>query len=269
MYLSRQNAVPMVPAVGRMGRHQSGFDTQSFATPTSNGHGVNNGRPKIHARLSCHQHRLRVRALLSQVDPANWVFCGDTMLSMSDRARDWPNFVAHFSHFVRWQIRRFPDVVIDACLPEDSLSLISSQLDQRVLRFQPHAVFIMCGPEEASAGMAGLQSFEDALLSILWELLEEGITPIVHTPPSSLDSGDALFDSLVYVEAIRSITAELDVPLVDHWDFWETTSAENGCIRKWYEPDTSLPGKLGHERMSELMLQKLGLTVKKLAVSSR
>lgn len=225
--------------------------------------------PRIMARMSTRQHRLRIRSLLSQDANANWVFCGDSLLSMSDRARDWPSFVTHFSQFVRWQLRRFPDVVIDSTLPEDSLALLNSQLEQRVLRFEPHAVFVMCGAEEAAAGLDGLDDFEDALLSIIRALLDRGITPVVHTPPRTLDSGDALIDSLVYVEAIRSITAEQDVPLVDHWEFWEASSIEQEEIESWYEPDSSLPGRTGHEQISELMLRKLGLSTPRPSAARR
>jgi hypothetical protein len=183
-------------------------------------------------------------------------------MAMSDRARDWPSFVTHFSQFVRWQLQRFPDVVIDSCLPEDSICVLNEQLEQRALRFEPQAVFVMCGAEEAASGLDGLDDFEEALQSIIWSLLDRGITPVIHTPALTLDSGDALMDTLVYVEAIRSITAELDVPLIDHWEHWEASTFELGQIESWYEPYSSLPGKEGHEQICELMLRKLGLTTR-------
>ncbi|MGD9714446.1 MAG: hypothetical protein AB7V46_20655, partial [Thermomicrobiales bacterium] len=67
-------------------------------------------------------------------------------------------------------------------------------------------------------------------------------------------------DCLVYVEAIRAITAEQDIPLVDHWDFWESKAVNVGGIETWFEPETSLPGKIGHEKIAELTLQTLGLS---------
>lgn len=236
-----------------------GVETTLFGETDVTGHVAKQGRPRLHSRLSSDQHRIRVRTLLSQEEPANWVFCGDSMQAMSDRTRDWPSFVAHFSHFVRWQIRRFPDMVIDACLPEDSISSLKQQLERRVLRFKPHAVFLMCGIHEARAGLGGLQAFETALQGLLWDLLEHDITPVVHTPPCIGVASDALADCLVFVEAIRAITAELDVPLIDHWDCWETAALDVGGIESWCEAETSLPGKQGHQKIAELTLQTLGL----------
>ena len=67
-------------------------------------------------------------------------------------------------------------------------------------------------------------------------------------------------DCLVYVEALRGITAELDVPLVDHWEHWESAAVDAGGIETWVEPNFALPGKRGHEKMAELTLSALGLS---------
>lgn len=257
LYLSTRSAEPALVSTAAP---SIGFPITSAEPKLLSGRQSKSTNPRIHPRLSSHQHQLRIRTLLGQSNPANWVFCGDSLQAMSDRTRDWPSFVGHFSHFVRWQIRRFPDMVIDACLPDDAVSDLHEQLEQRVLRFKPNAVFVMCGIHEARAGLGGLQAFEDSLQGMLREILSRGITPVVHTPPCVAVDGNSMADCLVYVEAIRAITAEQDVPLVDHWDFWESKAVDVGGIETWFEPDTCVPGKNGHEKIAELTLQSLGLT---------
>ena len=68
----------------------------------------------------------------------------------------WPtsaaSFPEHFGERVRWELRRFYDVVINTGVCGECSGGLRASLESRVLRFHPDVVLVLIGMNDALAG---------------------------------------------------------------------------------------------------------------------
>jgi lysophospholipase L1-like esterase len=107
-----------------------------------------------------------------------------------------------------------------------------------------------------------LDAFEEHLTVVLRSIAAAGGIPVLSTPPALLLPDDAPqgIDQLVYVEAVRSLAAEFDVPLVDHWEHWEQCAVPPGRAGSWFDKDGQSPSAIGLAQIAERLLAELNLS---------
>jgi lysophospholipase L1-like esterase len=82
----------------------------------------------------------------------------------------------------------------------------------------------------------------------------------LSTPPltPTTSEGEAVHQ-LIYVEAVRAVAAEYDLPLVDHFRHWEAAATEIGGLERWFDGESRHPGRVGHEQMARRLFADLRL----------
>ncbi|MFN0052670.1 MAG: SGNH/GDSL hydrolase family protein [Planctomycetales bacterium] len=201
-----------------------------------------------------------VSHLLRGVHPATWVFTGDSITHGALFTEGWRSYPEHFSERVRWELRRFHDVVINTAICGERSGGLLANLEQRVLRFRPDVVMVMVGMNDAVAGPSGRDDFRGNLVELVGRLREAGAIPVLQTPnliyiPNCGNRGDVP----AYVEIIRVVAELVEVPLIDHWRHWETRKPEPDAVLGWLQDQSIHPNYMGHREMARLVCEALGI----------
>ena len=204
--------------------------------------------------------KLTVNHMLRGTHPMTWVFTGDGCTQGSRHTEGARGFVEHFSERVRWELRRFHDVVINTGIAGDRAASLVKTLEWRALRFRPDVVLILTGLNDSAAGEEGIASFQRALRSIIGRIQEAGSIPVLQTPNLTTSDVRAARPHLPqYVAAIRDIASCDDLPLIDHWRHWEAVNPEEHDLRKWLDERGALPAMFGHREMMRLICHEFGV----------
>lgn len=204
--------------------------------------------------------KLTVNHLLRGTHPMTWVFTGDGCTQGSRHTEGCRSFVEHFAERVRWELRRFHDVVINTGIAGDRAASLLKTLEWRALRFKPDVVLILTGLNDSDGKEQGIESFQRALRSVIGRVQEAGAIPVLQTPNLTTTAVLAARPHLPhYVEAIREIASCDDLPLIDHWRHWEAVNTEEHYLQQWVEERGALPTAFGHREMLRLICHEFGI----------
>ncbi len=197
--------------------------------------------------------------LLKDEAPSSWLFIGDSHTPRRvTESQPWMTYPTMFSATVRKQFSRSRDVFIDATYPGSRISEVLFEFERRVLRFDPDVCFLAIGSQEAES--RNIDRFEQMIVRLLRWSKRFGCQLILQTPPCLPGQGDAeLTRHLILVEAIRGISQEYDVLVVDHWEHWEWAATSTGATESWMDGETKTPGPVGHRQLARRMIRDLQL----------
>ena len=201
-----------------------------------------------------------ITRLLEGTRPVTWVFTGDSVTHGARYTEGRRSFAEHFAERVRWELRRFVDVVINTGVAGDRSGGLLKHLDWRALRFQPDVVAIMIGLNDATLGRQGRETFRDNLQQIIRRIRDEGAVVLLATP-NQIDFGKAAghADLRAYVKIIRETARDLEVTCVDHWAHWKRSVTTGMELNDWLAGDGLHPGSRGHRELARLTFSKLGI----------
>lgn len=195
-----------------------------------------------------------VARLLRGPAPATWVFTGDSITHGALFTEGWRSFVEHFAERVRWELRRFNDVVINTGVCGEKTEGLLRCLDDRILRFRPDVVLVMLGMNDSLAGPAGRAAFHKNLCEIAGRLREGGVIPVLQTPNTVFAPHAATRSDLpAYVEIVREVAAWCEVPLIDHWQLWAQKKPQPQMLLDWLQDQSIHPNYLGHRALAQLI----------------
>lgn len=204
--------------------------------------------------------KLTILHLLKGTHPLTWVFTGDGGTQGIQSTTGARNFSEHFSERLRWELRRFHDVVINTGIFGDRISSLLKMLEFRALRFKPDVVLLQGGLNDCAAGAGSLPDFERTLRRVIGRIQESGSIPVLQTPhkPAAvvLAERPALPE---YVAAIRRIADLDDIPLVDHWRHWEFRNRNERELAAWLDDSGAQPNVYGHREMFRLICHEFGI----------
>jgi len=215
--------------------------------------------------------------LLSRQRPVTWLFTGDSITQGAVHTRGWRDYTQLFKERLG-ELGRNEDVVINTAVGGKTVTWCAKEIDDRVLRFQPQAVFSMFGTNDSAAGAEGLRGFAQAYESFVAAVRTSPVEALVLQTPTPIFPVDvdrhwgiqwagvppekhkaflnrlAHFDS--YAQEVRRIAAALGVELIDHDRIWhERYGASLGGLL-----DGGLhPNEYGHRLVSEAVLRHLGM----------
>lgn len=201
-----------------------------------------------------------VARLLRGDSPATWVFTGDSITHGALFTEGWRSFVEHFAERVRWELRRFDDVVINTGVCGENTGGLLSCLSDRILRFRPDVVLVMLGMNDSLAGPSGRAAFHKNLCEITGRLREGGCIPVLQTPNTIYTPHASTRSDLpAYVEIVREVAAWCEVPLVDHWQYWQEARSEPQAILDWLQDQSIHPNHLGHRALSRMIFRSFDI----------
>ncbi len=200
----------------------------------------------------------RLRQLLESTQPATWVFTGDTIAQGGGQTGAGRTYSEHFGDHLRNKLRRLLDVVINTGVPNSRCENFLKTLDWRVMRFAPESVFVMLGPTDAAAGAAGRAKFESQLHKVVDAFEVSATTLILQTPPTARpDRWTDLSDLSAYVDLVREVAANREVPLIDHCSLFENRLSKADSEPDWWSAEGVLPNVRGHVELARQLVAAL------------
>jgi acyl-CoA thioesterase I len=197
---------------------------------------------------------------LNDAASITWVFAGDSITHGALYTEGWRSFPEHFAERVRWELRRFQDVVINTGVVGEGSGGLLANLDARVLRFRCDVALVMIGMNNAISGVAGRSSFRDDLYEIVGRIREAETIPILQTPNTVFEPNARRWCDLpAYVEIIREVARETASALVDHWKYWEEAKSGPAQILDWLQDQSIHPNVYGHRAMARHLCASLGI----------
>lgn len=188
----------------------------------------------------------RIKALINDKDkPVRWVFYGDSITHGVEHTFGMRDYTELFEERVRGELRRNYDMVINAAISGNKTSDLLASFDLRIVQNNPDVVFLMIGMNDCSerSGVS-LQYFEENLNTLAEKISALDAELVMQTTcPILPGTAPDRYDNLgLYMDIIRKVAGERDLPLIDHHKFWE----KNGDKLYYWMSNEYHPNGFGH-----------------------
>lgn len=197
-------------------------------------------------------------AALQAAEPIRWSTIGDSIAQGAHWTGAERDYVQLLEERVRYELTRSGDSfvrwAVSGATTEDTLGRLPAALG-----LAPDVVVIGVGTNDAKAGADGVEHFARRYDTLLSSILETGAIAVAQTPTAVLRTcryhlGDHL---PAYAETIRTVAAQHDVLLVDHFAHW--TAAGDGWAPAEWMADPTHPSGRGHRVIARTLFESLGL----------
>lgn len=184
-----------------------------------------------------------------------WVITGDSITHGCQHTKGQRSYHENVHERVRWEMRRFKDVIINTGISGDRTPGLLSGFQDRVLRFKPDIISINLGMNDSGEKDKGLEKFRTNMQDLIDQGKKAGAIVILHTPQPTVKPRPFLKE---YGDVVRELAQKNKLILVDHWKDWnEKVPAE--AQRKVWMNDNIHPNGIGHAEMAKSMLKALDL----------
>ncbi|WP_432798068.1 SGNH/GDSL hydrolase family protein [Poriferisphaera sp. WC338] len=201
-----------------------------------------------------------IKQKLVNGEPLVWLFYGDSITHGVAHTRGSRDYVEHFEEMLRHDMGRSLDAVINTAISGHTTKELVSQFDIRVQRHRPDIVFLMIGMNDCSADApqhTPLKDFRKNLYDLAERIAGLGAQLILQTtcPIVRGYAPEREPHYPAYMQAIRDIANEKNLPLIDHTAFWE--SHDDAYWLEWMN-NAFHPNARGHAVMARKLLQDTG-----------
>ena len=174
------------------------------------------GSSCVLAQDSSDTEMAKIKALLEKPEPIIWLLTGDSITHGALHTHGRRSYPEHFAERIRWELRRIHDVVINTRISGDRVPGLASDLEHRVLRFQPTVVSIMMGMNDTTAGPEGCEAFRAVYIKLVDRLRAESDALIpIHTPNPITATATRRSDLPAYAQIVREVAEDRGVALCD------------------------------------------------------
>ena len=182
-------------------------------------------KANAHALSSQSKKTMNIKKQLESSAPLKWLFYGDSITQGSLHTSGQRSYVELFSERIRYELGRTLDIITNTAISGNTSKDLLEQFKWRVEEVKPDIIFIMVGMNDCNKQKGlSLAEFENNLNKIL-DLIEDlGASPILQTTcPVLAGEGDQGNYSTLpeYMDVIRQIASDKDLPLIDHFAFWQ------------------------------------------------
>ena len=199
-----------------------------------------------------------IRELLKADEPVKWLFYGDSITHGALHTFGRRDYTELFAERVRYEMARTRDVVINTAVSGNTTRPLLQDFDWRVAQFKPDVVFLMIGMNDCSDNNdIGPDEFEENLneLADRVETLDGSLGLQTTCPILPGAAPDREPNLPIFMDVIRSVAAERDLPLVDHTRFWE----QNAEKLYYWMSNAFHPNEYGHLAFANLLFRELDI----------
>jgi len=198
----------------------------------------------------------QIRGWLHGHEPRIWMFLGDETTAWM-RYNSEPGYAEMFRHRLRWELRRFPDLIVNAGIQSASVDELLKVADQGLRQCRAHAVFVMPGPADATFAMQQPAEYARKLTELAQVIWSRNAAPVFQTPPipfaeQQTDYGQALVH---LADVIRETCITQQIPVIDHAEFW----LEQPPCPGWYDKSKRSLTAAGQSALALLFFSELDL----------
>lgn len=210
----------------------------------------------------------QLRGVLDSGAPLTWVFTGDSITHGLIHTRGDRNYVDHLHEFIRGDLGRHQDIVINTAITGWRADLILGDFERRVAQWQPNVVTMMIGTNDSTTlwldPIVEVPDFAASIREFVRRVRELGTIPVLQTPPT-VDGLRATDRARIgeFAQAIRDVAAEEGVIVVDQYERFAGLSVGTGPgnedIAWGYLDDAIHPSAAGHAVLALEIARTLGL----------
>lgn len=206
----------------------------------------------------------RVQTLLGSEKPLVHLFYGDSITHGISATHLYRDYTQHYAEYIRGGgIARALDAVINTAISGNSTKDLLHSFADRAQKFRPDLAYLMIGMNDCSKKrpperQVSLDEFRLNLRELTRRFREMGTLVVLQTTcPVIPGSGpeDREFTLPAYMEAIRELASEENLPLVDHHAHW---LARPAFPYNWMQ-DSFHPNEWGHLAFARYLLEQLGI----------
>jgi len=167
----------------------------------------------------------RIRQLLEQTSPVKWLFDGDSITHGAVNTRGGRDYTEHFAERVRYEFgTRTRDIVLKSAISGNTTRQLLEDFDWRAGQFRPDVAFIMIGMNDCSTTRnVPIEEFEANLNTLCERFAAIGSLAVLQTTcpiiPGTTPDREPYFPA--FMDVIRRVACERQLPLVDHLAYWE------------------------------------------------
>lgn len=197
------------------------------------------------------------KSLLSTTESSNFIFTGDDITFAAGQAKGYRNFMQHFEERIRWEMAsgvvQRNNFVFNTGMKGMTSSELLVDFNRLVKDLHPKTVFVMLGTADAKKGTP-IIDFKANVKAIADQIRADGAIPVFQTPVFPTDTAYAT-ELTPYVEALKAVTNQESLLLVNHFDTWKAYSDLVSLIGN----DGKLPNELGHLRIAKELMTYFGI----------
>ena len=196
----------------------------------------------------------QIRGYLHQPHARTWMFVGDQTTAWL-RYHGEPGYAELFRHRIRWELRRFPDLIVNAGIRNATLDNMIKIVQQGLLQCRADCVFIMPGLIDQTQASQHPFTYSEKLRQLIGLIQSLDVIPILQTPPvprlSTNETPSALWSQ---ADLIREVAIVEGVGLIDHAEFWQEQSRET-----WWTTQGLEVSQEGQRALAMLFFSELDL----------
>ena len=198
----------------------------------------------------------RIRGWLHDHQPRVWMFVGDETTAWM-RYHGTPGYAEMFRHRLRWELRRFPDLIVNAGIQGAGIEEIEKITRQGLLQCRADVVFVMPGPQDLDLVRRQPHRYADRLADLAALIREQGAEPVFQTPPLPRGHANAVAPPALsqLADIIRDVCVVHQIPLMDHAEFW----MEQPPCEEWYDLHSETLTEAGQSALALLFFSELDL----------
>ncbi|EGT3615420.1 hypothetical protein FHH43_04110 [Clostridium perfringens] len=198
--------------------------------------------------------------MLKGNEDLNVVFTGDSITHGPLHTKGYRSYSEHFSERIKGEsingTTKEDSMVFNTGVSSATTRNIINGFDTWVKLYNPDIVFIMIGMNDSSNQMVPLEEYKSNVRELVDRTRENGAIPVLQTSntirmPSNRESLP------LYMEAIREISRDKNVTLIDHYKHWEELEKENPNLKNEFLSDSIHPNEKGHLEMVKLIFKEL------------
>lgn len=192
-----------------------------------------------------------MKNIVNENSDGAWVFLGDDDTTGKGDTYGYKNYVEYIEERVRWELNggsmiKREKFMINSAIESADSTYILNNFDNLAGKYNPKATFIMIGGNET----VSVEEFKNNLSGIVDKAISKGSVPVLQTP---VDNGNNIDE---YVNAIREVSSEKGVLLIDHHDYWERLSENQSWLQESWLLEGN-PNHRGHLEMAKKVLKDL------------
>ncbi len=199
-----------------------------------------------------------IKKYLQSDKAVKWLFYGDSITHGVIFTYGMRDYTQLFAERIRYELGRDKDIVINTASSGDTVKDLVAGFDWRVRQFNPDVLFLMIGINDCSDKRPitfeefekGLRELVDMIDELGTKIIIQTTSPVIH---GAAPEREPYFDK--YMDAIRRIAKDKDLPLIDHAKYWY----ENQDKHFMWMANSFHPNAYGHQAFVNLLFRELGI----------
>ncbi|MGB4135087.1 MAG: SGNH/GDSL hydrolase family protein [Microbacterium sp.] len=207
----------------------------------------------------------RLRSLLADEAPLNWVLTGDSITHGLVHTRGARSYADHLHELIRGDLFRAQDAVINTAISGWRVRQLLDDFDRRVATWRPHVVTLMIGTNDCSTAdgspIVEPGEFAESVTEFVGRVRDLGAIPVLLTQ-SAVDVLHAPERARIaeFAQAVRDVSAAQGTILVDLFARFAELGADQVSGIPWdLMNDPFHPNASGHAAIALELAEALGL----------